>query len=105
MKGEDVLSEDKPEMTQNIKKHITLESDSINRSNQILNNIWIRENEVLKQLITDLKNDEKRHHTALLKLSEKKFFRWDPNDFTVILHGTNYAEEKYKRTKEYKNKK
>jgi len=42
--------------------------------------------------------DEKRHnHEALKKLSEKTFFRLDPQDFTVIMRGTEFAEERYSR--------
>ena len=48
-----------------------------------------------------LRDDEKRHHDTLKKLSEKTFFRLDPNDFTVIMRGTVFAEERYKRSKEF----
>jgi len=45
-------------------------------------------------------DEKRRHHEALKKLSEKTFFRLDPQDFTVIMRGTEFAEERYSRSRE-----
>jgi rubrerythrin len=58
-----------------------------------------------RALIKKLRDDEKRHHDTLKKLSEKTFFRLDPYDFTVIMRGSEFAEARYKRSKEFWRKK
>lgn len=55
--------------------HTELKKDSIDRTNKILKNFWIRENKCLNELIKKLKKDEKEHHNALKRLSGKEFFR------------------------------
>ena len=37
--------------------------------------------------------------------AKKTFFRLDPEDFGVILRGPEFAEERYKRSKEFWDKK
>ena len=49
-------------------------------------------------------DEKRRHHEALKKLSEKTFFRLDPQDFTVIMRGTEFAEERYSRSEEFWSK-
>ena len=71
----------------------------------MLRNNLISENQALKALIERLRDDEKRHHNALKKLSKKPFFRIDQRDFTVIFQGEDFAEERYRRSKEFREKK
>ena len=61
-------------------------------------------NKALKALREKLRDDEKRHHNALKKLSEKPFFQIDPNDFTVIFQGEEFAEDRYRKSKERREK-
>lgn len=49
-------------------------------------------------------DEKRRHHEVRKKLSEKTFFRLDPQDFTVIMRGTEFSEERYSRSKEFWNK-
>jgi len=105
LEGEDVLKDEKRELLTGVKEHVELEEGSIRRADEILNNVWIRENKAVEELIKKLRDDEKRHHDTLKKLSEKTFFRLDPNDFTVIMRGSEFAEARYKRSKEFWRKK
>jgi len=100
-----VLKDEKRELLTGVKEHVELEEGSIRRADEILKNVWIRENKAIQELIKKLRDDEKRHHDTLKKLSEKTFFRLDPNDFTVIMRGPEFAEERYKRSKEFWRKK
>ena len=101
LEGEEVFSEDKPELIEGLREHMEMEEDSIDRANEILKNVWIKENKALEEMIKKLRDDERRHHETLKKLAEKTFFRFDPRDFTVIMRGIEFAEERYRRTKEY----
>ena len=105
LKGEDVLRDERRELLTGVKEHVELEEGSIERANEILNNVWIRENKAIQELLKKLRDDERRHHDTLKKLSEKTFFRLDPNDFTVIMRGPEFAEERYVRSKEFWRKK
>ena len=88
LEGEDVFSEHKEELIKGLK------------AETLLKNVWIRENKALTELIKKLRDDEKHHTAALKKLSEKPFFRFLPGDFTVVFRGEEFAEERYKREKE-----
>jgi len=101
LEGEDVLEDERRELLTGVREHVELEEGSIERANKILQNVWIRENKAVGELLKKLRDDEKRHHDALKKLSEKTFFRLDPQDFTVIMRGTEFAEERYRRSREF----
>jgi rubrerythrin len=105
LEGKDVLKDERKELLTGVKEHVELEKGSIERADEILKNVWIRENKAIQELIKKLRDDEKRHHDTLKKLSEKTFFRLDPNDFTVIMRGPEFAEERYERSKEFWRKK
>ena len=68
---------------------------------EILKNIWIRENKAVTELIKKVRDDERRHTEALRKLTDKTFFRWDPNDMTLIFRDTEWVDERYQRSKEF----
>lgn len=104
LRGEDVLSEEKEELIEGLQRHIELEKESIDRAKKILKNTWIRENKGLSELIKKLRDDEKKHHKALKKLTGKAFFRLDPNDFIGILRDMEFLEERYKRRREFERK-
>ena len=101
LEGEDVLRDERRELLTGVREHVELEEGSIRRANEMLKNVWIRENKAVSELIGKLRDDERRHHDALKKLSEKTFFRLDPNDFTVIMRGTEFAEERYRRSRDF----
>ncbi len=105
LEGKDVLKDERKELLTGVKEHVELEKGSIERADEILKNVWIRENKAIQELIKKLRDDEKRHHDTLKKLSEKTFFRLDPYDFTVIMRGSEFAEARYKRSKEFWRKK
>jgi rubrerythrin len=104
LQGKDVFKEDKSEILKGLKEHMELEEDSVKRANKLLKSNLIFMNKALKTLIEKLRDDEKRHHNALKKLSEKPFFQIDPNDFTVIFQGEEFAEKRYRRSKEFREK-
>jgi len=105
LQGTDVFKEHKEDLLKGLKEHMELEEDSVKRANKLLRSTLISENQALKALIEKLRDDEKRHHNALKKLSEKPFFQIDPGDFTVIFQGEDFAEERYRRSKEFREKK
>ncbi len=104
LEGEEVFSEDKPELAEGLKEHMELEKGSIDRVNEILKNVWISENQALNEMVKKMRDDERRHHETLRKLVEKPFFRFDPRDFTVIMRGVEFAEERYKSSKEFRER-
>lgn len=104
LQGEDVLKEEKTELKEGLREHLELERGSIERANEILKNIWIRENKAVTELIKKLRDDERRHTEALRKLADKTFFRWDPNDMTLIFRDTEWVDERYGRSKEFMRK-
>ena len=104
LEGEEVFSEDKTELISGLRDHVELEKRSIDRANEMLKNVWISENQALSEMIKKLRDDERRHHETLRKLSEKPFFRFDPRDFTVIMRGFEFAEERYRRSKEFRER-
>ena len=105
LQGRDVFKEHKVDLLKGLKEHMELEEDSVKRANKMLSSNLISMNKALKALIEKLRDDEKRHHNALKKLSEKPFFQIDPNDFTVIFQGEEFAEERYRKSKEFREKK
>jgi rubrerythrin len=104
LQGRDVFKEQKGALIKGLKEHAELEEDSIKRANTMLKSVWIYDNQALKVLIEKLRDDEKRHHNALKKLSEKPFFRIDSRDFTVIIRGEEFAEDRYRKSKEFREK-
>ena len=104
LEGNDVFKENKEDLIKGLQEHIEMEQGAIERAEKLLKNVWIRENKALSELIKKLRDDEKHHHAALKKLSEKPFFRFLPGDFTVVFRGEEFAEERYRREKEYKTK-
>ncbi len=104
LEGEDVLSEDKPVIIEGLQRHLELEEGSIKRANEMLKNIWIRENKALSEMIRKLRDDERRHIETIGKLSEKPFFRFEPGDLTVVMRGVEFAEERYRKERDYRER-
>ena len=96
---QDVLQEEKTNLREKLTEHEKLEKGSIDRANNLLKNIWIRENKALKELVTKLRDDEKRHTAALRKLADKTFFRWDPDDMTLPFRATETVDSRYRQAK------
>ena len=70
-----------------VKEHAELEEDSIEKANEILYNVWIREKKAIEEKFKNLRDYERRHHDTLKALGED-VFRLDPNDFNVIMRGS-----------------
>jgi rubrerythrin len=104
LEGEDVLSEDKPAIIEGLQRHLELEEDAIRRADELLKNVWIRENKALNEMIRKLRDDERRHIETMRKLSEKPFFRFEPGDLTVVMRGVEFAEERYRRERDYRER-
>jgi rubrerythrin len=103
LQGADVLKEEKMNLKEKLAEHVELEKGSIDRANNMLKNVWIRENKALTELIEKLRDDEKRHTEALRKLADKTFFRWDGmHDMISWIHDAEWEDERYRRSKERK---
>jgi hypothetical protein len=66
--------------------------------------VWIRENKAVNELIRKLRDDERRHTQTLMKLTDKTFYRMDPGDMSYIMRGQEFADERYRRSKEYRER-
>jgi len=95
LEGEDVLSEEKEGLVEELREHMEFEAGSVERADRMLRNVWAKENKGLEELLRKLRDDERRHHETLKRLAEKPFFRFDPRDFVVVMRGLKFAEERY----------
>jgi rubrerythrin len=99
IQGKDVLREDRKDLKEGLKRHLSLEIESIKPSEKILNYRWLVNTPGLKELLEGWRDDEKRHHQALKKLSNKLYIRANPNDFSTLFRGDDFLEERYLRSK------
>jgi rubrerythrin len=102
LEGVDILSEDKPVLREGLKRHLEIEEGALKRANELLKNVWIRENQALNEMISKLRDDEKRHIETMKRLSKKAFIRLDATDFTTMMRGVEFAEERYKLSKKFR---
>lgn len=94
LQGEDILVEEKGEIMKGLRRHIEVERDSMDRSKKLFKNVWISQNEGLKELVKIWRNDEREHHKILNKLSKKMFFRVT-SDFGNLVKTSEMLEERY----------
>jgi hypothetical protein len=97
LNGEEVLKEEKAEILQGLRKHMELEFEAISKANKLLKNVWVRENQGLEVLVKKWRDDEREHHRALKKLTDKRFFRLDPLHFAAALRSPEELEKSYKK--------
>ncbi len=104
IEGEDVFIEDRAPLKETFKKHIELEAEALKRANSVLRRQWVDETPGLKNLIEMWRDDEKRHHAALKRITTKPFIRMAGNDMITLFRGEDFLEERYKKAKEFKAK-
>jgi hypothetical protein len=104
IKGTEVLMEDRKDLKEGLKRHLLLEMESIKASEKVLNYRWVVNTTGLKELLEGWRDDEKRHHQALKKLSNKLFIEASPNDFSTLFRGDDFLEERYLRSKRMQEK-
>lgn len=104
IEGEEVYIEDRKPLAETFIKHMELEAEALKNANKILNKIWVDENKGLKNLIQMWRDDEKRHHNALRTITGKTYIRLGSNDFVAMFREEEFLEERYKRSKEFKEK-
>jgi rubrerythrin len=104
IQGNLVLKEDREELKEGLKRHIELEMESIKAAEMVLKFSWIRYTKGLKELLEGWRNEEKRHHQTLKKLSEKPFIMADPSDWVTLFRGDDELEERYLRSKRRQEK-
>jgi hypothetical protein len=104
IEGHDILKEDRKELREGLKKHIELEMESIKSAEKVLNFTWLRNTKGLRELIEGWRDEEKRHHQSLKKLSMKPFIMADPNDLTTLFQNDEWIEERYLRSKRMQEK-
>jgi hypothetical protein len=104
IEGEEVFIQDRKPLAETFKKHLELEEEALKKANRILNITWVEESKGLKNLIQLWRDDEKRHHNALKTITRKPYIRLDSNDFVVMFREEEFLEERYKRSKEFREK-
>jgi hypothetical protein len=104
IEGEEVYIENKKTLARTLKKHLELEEEALKTANKILNKVWIDENKGLKGLLQFWRDDEKRHHAGLKKLTSKIYFRIDSRDMVVLFRDEDFLEERYRRSKAFREK-
>ena len=101
--GEEVYIEDRNTLANTLSKHLELEAEALKNANKILSQDWVDENKGLKNLL-ELWRGEKRHHSALKRIVDRPYFRIGSNDLVAVFRGEEFIEERYRRSKEYKEK-
>jgi hypothetical protein len=99
IQGTDIMTEDRGALREGLRRHMELELDSIKAAEKVLDYNWLRNTPGLRELVESWRDDEKRHHKALKKLSEKVFVKADLNDFTTLFRSDEQLEERYLRSK------
>lgn len=104
IEGEEVFIEDRAPLKETFKKHLELEAEALNKANGLLRNLWVEENQGLKNLLQMWRDDEKRHHAALKTITSKPYIRMTSNDFVSLFRDEEFLEDRYRRSKEFKEK-
>jgi len=104
LEGRDILKDDRMDLREGLRRHIELELESIKAAEKVLDYSWLRKTPGLKEIIEAWRDDEKRHHRMLKKLSEKSFIKVDPNDFSTMFRSDEQLEERYLRSKRMQEK-
>ena len=104
IQGEEVFIEDRAPLKETFKKHLELEAEALKKANSLLRNLWVEENQGLKNLLQMWRDDEKRHHAALKTITSKPYFRLASNDFVSMFRDEEFLEERYRRAKKFKEK-
>jgi hypothetical protein len=104
IEGHAILKEDRKELREGLQRHIELEMESIKSAEKVLRYTWLRNTQGLKELIEWWRDEEKRHHRSLKRLSEKPFIEADPNDLIASFRSDEWLEERYLRSKRMQEK-
>jgi len=104
IQGEEVYIEDRAPLKESFKKHLELEAEALKKADGVLKNVWVEENQGLKNLLKMWRDDEKMHHAALKTITSKPYFRMTSNDFVSMFRDEEFLEERYRRAKRFKEK-
>ncbi len=104
IKGEEVYIEDKKPLAETLEKHLALEKKALDNANKLLNKAWVDENKGLKGLLQLWRDDEKRHHRAIKDLTSNTYLRLSSNDMVALFRGEEFLEERYKKSKAFKER-
>ena len=104
IQGEEVFIEDRAPLKESFKKHLELEADALKKADGVLKNVWVEENQGLKNLLQMWRDDEKRHHAALKTITSKPYIRMTSNDFVSLFRDEEFLEERYRKSKAFKEK-
>ena len=102
IQGEEVFIEDRAPLKETFKKHHELGAEALKKADSVLRNLWVEENQGLKNLLQIWRDDEKRHHTALKNITSKPYIQITSNDFVSMFRDEEFLEERYRRSKEFK---
>jgi hypothetical protein len=102
---EELYIEDRKPLAASLKRHLELEAEALKNANKLLSISWISDNQGLRNLLEMWRDDERRHHAALKKITDRPYFRLTSNDMVAIFREEDFLEERYKRAKEYREKK
>lgn len=104
IEGHDILKEDREDLREGLRRHIQLETESIKAAEKVLKYPWLKNTKGLRELIEGWRDEEKRHHQSLKRLSMKPFIVADPDDFTTLFQSNKWLEERYLRSKRMQEK-
>jgi hypothetical protein len=104
IEGEEILLEDRGVLAATLSKHLELEAEALKNVNNILREPWVDENWGLNGLLRLWRDDERRHHSALKKITERPYFRLYSWDLLSLFRGVDWLEERYRRRKRLKEK-
>ncbi|MBD3205998.1 hypothetical protein GF319_06605 [Candidatus Bathyarchaeota archaeon] len=104
LEGKEILKDDRMDLREGLRRHIELEQESIKAAEKVLEYTWLKKTPGLKEIVEAWRDDEKRHHRMLKKLSEKPFIKVDPNDFSTMFRSDEQLEERYLRSKRMQEK-
>jgi rubrerythrin len=104
IEGEEVFIEDREVLAETLGEHLKLEAEALQNVNKILGELWVNENWGLRELFELWRDDEKRHHSALRRITEKPYFRLYSWDLLALFRGVDFLEERHRRAKALKEK-
>jgi rubrerythrin len=104
IEGKELFIEDREPLAATLGKHLELEAEALKNANKMLGQGWVDENKGLKNLLGLWRDDEKRHHSALKRIIDRPYFRLGRNEYVAVFHGEEFLEERYRRSKAFKEK-
>jgi rubrerythrin len=101
LEGKEVYIQDRKGLAKSLKRHLELESESIQKGEKLLRYSWLKDRKGYRTIIESWIEDEKRHHKFLKQLSDRAFTPISSDDFASVFRDEEFFEERYKRSKAF----